>query len=301
LDLLEGCCDDDPDERPRDAATLAEQIAARQGGAAEAPRAPEPASPLAAPRLPAPRAFTNSLQMAFVFVQAGTFRMGGGGGKAGDQPCTVPHDFYMGVHPVTQGQWLELMGNNPSWFSRGGEGKDRVKHVPDADLRQFPVESVSWEDAQAFLDRLNAREKDGEWAYRLPTEAEWEYACRGRAASKEGCSYHYYLDRPANVLSSVDANIDGKRPERGAAKGPYLERTSKVGSYPPNWLGLFDMHGNVWEWCDDAFEGGSGRVLRGGSWDLRASSCRAAFRYQSAPFNRSSAIGFRVVRVPAGR
>ena len=109
---------------------------------------------------------------------------------------------------------------------------------------------MSWDDVQEFLQKLNAREKDSGWMYRLPTEAEWEYACRGGASSKEECSYHFYLDKPTNDLSSTQANFNGNYPDGGAAKGPYLERTTKVGSYQPNRLGLYDMHGNVWEWSD---------------------------------------------------
>jgi formylglycine-generating enzyme required for sulfatase activity len=300
LDLLKGCCDDDPQERPQDAAALSEEIARSLSGpvAAAAPALAPPASSAAASARP--RACANSLQMSFMLVPAGTFWMGGGGGKAGAQQYAIGRDFYLGVYPVTQGQWLDLMGDNPSWFSRTGQGSALVKHVSDADLRQFPVECVSWEDAHAFLDRLNAQEKDRDWVYCLPTEAEWEYACRGGATSKEDCSYHFYLGRPANALSSAQANFDGKFPDGRAAKGPYLERTSRAGSYPPNALGLCDMHGNVWEWCEDSFDGGPAWVLRGGSWDLSGSRCRAAYRYRSAPSTRSSAIGFRIARVPSG-
>jgi formylglycine-generating enzyme required for sulfatase activity len=301
LDLLESCCDDDPDERPRDAGTLAQEIGRSLAVPAEAVR-PPPAPLSSSSTAPArPRACTKTLQMSFMLVPAGTFWMGGGGGKAGAQQYAVGRDFYLGVHPVTQGQWMDLMGDNPSWFSRTGQGKAHVKGVSDADLRQFPVESVSWEDAREFLERLNAREKDPDWVYCLTTEAEWEYACRGGATSREDCSFHFYLGRPSNALSSAQANFDGKYPDGRAAKGPYLERTSKVGSYPPNALGVCDLHGNVWEWCEDSFDGGPARVLRGGSWDLPGSRCRAAYRYRSAPSTRSSAIGFRVARVPSGR
>src|SRR5262249_55726862 len=152
---------------------------------------------------------TNTIGMKFVRVPRGKFWMGGGGGKAGDRQVDIPQDFYLGVHEVTQGQWQALMGNNSSWFSRTGDGKDPVKDIPDAALRRFPVESVSWEDAQEFIKQLNAREKNqlGEWVYRLPLEAEWEYACRGGASSKEDCSFDFYLDRPTNDLSSEQANF----------------------------------------------------------------------------------------------
>src|SRR5438270_2722113 len=104
--------------------------------------------------------------------------------------------------------------------------------------------------------------------YRLPSEAEWEYACRGGATSEEECSYHFYFDRPTNDLSSDQANFNGNYPFGKAPKGKYLERPTRVGAYPPNKLGLCDMHGNVWQWCADAVsEGGSVRVLRGADPD----------------------------------
>jgi formylglycine-generating enzyme required for sulfatase activity len=240
-----------------------------------------------------PVAFTSTLlQMPFVLVPAGTFWMGGEGGKPSDRPVTIPHHFYLGVYPVTQGQWQILMPDNPSpsWFSRTGGGKDQVKGISDADLRQFPVDCVSWEDAQEFLRRLNTNEPNGGWTYRLPTEAEWEYACREGAASKEECSHDFYLDQPSDTLSSSQANF-----------GNNLGRTSKVGSYRPNQLGICDLHGNVWEWCEDSHGGGSGRVLRGGCWYYDASSCRAAYPYNGAPSARRSDLGLRVARVPSGK
>ena len=208
--------------------------------------------------------------------------MGGGGAKHGDRQVTIPHEFYLGVFPVTQAQWQAVMGNNPSHFSDGGD---------------FPVEQVSWEDAQQFIAKLNARESGSGWLYRLPTEAQWEYGCRGGLSSKEECAHHFYFDRPGNALSSTQANFNGNHPEGGAAKGPYLQRTSKVGSYKPNRLGLYDMHGNVWEWCEDV--AGSARVVRGGSWDSSGSYCQAAYRNSCAPADRDDDLGFRLARVPS--
>ncbi len=163
------------------------------------------------------------------------------------------------------------------------------------------METVSWDDAQAFIKKLNEREKGSGWLYRLPTEAEWEYACRGGATSEEECSYHFYLDKPTNDLSSEQANFNGNNPFGNAPKGKYLERTTKVGSYKPNKLGLYDMHGNVWQWCADLHESGFGRVIRGGSWDISASRCRAANRGGSAPADRFIIVGFRLARVPSGK
>src|SRR5208282_5012685 len=104
-----------------------------------------------------------------------------------------------------------------------------------------------------FIQELNKREKAASgWLYRLPTEEEWEYACRGGASSKDDCAFDFYFDQPTNALSSTQANFNGNHPAGSAAKGPYLQRTTKVGSYQPNRLGIHDPHGNVWEWTDSA-------------------------------------------------
>jgi len=156
---------------------------------------------------------------------------------------------------------------------------------------------VSWEDAQEFIKRLNENERGRGYVYRLPTEAEWEYACRGGATSEEECSYHFYLDRPTNDLSSEQANFDGNFPFGKAPKGKYLGRPTRVGAYPSNKLGLCDMHGNVWQWCADAIPGGSDRVRRGGSWGHVGTLCQAAIRLSGAPTLRHLNIGFRLARV----
>jgi formylglycine-generating enzyme required for sulfatase activity len=209
----------------------------------------------------------------------------------------MPHEFYLGVYTVTQGQWQDVMGSNPSWFSRTGGGRDKVKDSSEADLKQFPVESVSWEDVQEFIRKLHEQEPaPSGWVYRLPTEEEWEYACRDGARSQEECSFDFYFDRPTNDLSSTQANFDGNYPAGSAAKGPYLERTTKVGSYPPNRLGFYDLHGNVWEWTDSVE--GSGRVDRGGGWNIGGTRCRAADRHWDAPTFRYDFLGFRLARVP---
>jgi formylglycine-generating enzyme required for sulfatase activity len=135
--------------------------------------------------------------------------------------------------------------------------------------------------------------------YRLPTEAEWEYACRGGVTSKQDCSFDFYFEQPTNDLSSQQANFNGNHPAGQASKGPYLERTSKVGSYKPNRLGICDLHGNVWEWCEDSYgDGASDRVIRGVSWYSDGSSCRAAHRAGRAPSGRHYYLGFRLARVP---
>jgi formylglycine-generating enzyme required for sulfatase activity len=243
--------------------------------------------------------FVNSMGMEFVPVKQGTFWMSKDG-KNAQQEVTISKDFYLGKYPVTQAQWQAVMGYNPSNFSRTGGGK--VEDISDEDLKQFPVEMVLWNDVQEFLTKLNALEKNSGWAYRLPTEAEWEYACRGGApTSKEECSFDFYFAKPTNDLSSDQANFNGNFPAGNAPKGPYLARPCKVGSYPPNKLGLYDMHGNVCQWCEDSYHEGSGRVIRGGSWGARASSCRAAFRGRGPSGKYSPICGFRLARVPSGK
>ncbi len=236
--------------------------------------------------------------MTFVPLPKGTFYMGWGGddGKGGriqkGVKTEITEDFEIAVHDVTQGQWQAVMGENPSTFSRLGDGWNEVKNISDEELKLFPVENVSWDDAQAFLQKLNEKERGRGYLYRLPTEAEWEYACRGGATSEEECSHHFYFDKPTNDLSSEQANFN-------APKGKFLGRPTRVGAYPPNQLGLCDMHGNVWQWCNDLAEPGrSVRVIRGGSWIWVAGFCRAAYRNGDAPGFRIHDLGFRLARVP---
>jgi formylglycine-generating enzyme required for sulfatase activity len=236
------------------------------------------------------------LGMKFVKVPKGTFWMSKEGVNAQVQ-VTIERDFEMAAYTVTQEQWQAVMGNNQSYFSRQGGGQGKVQDVSDADLKRFPVESVSWNDVQDFLKKLNEQQKDKGWAYRLPSEAEWEYACRGAATSKEECSFDFYLEKATNDLTSAQANFIGGVPAGNGAKGPYLGRPTKAGSYVPNKLGLYDMHGNVWQWTATA-EGSYG-VVRGGSWNNWGSECRAASRYSGAPEDRLGILGFRLARVPS--
>jgi len=252
---------------------------------------------------PAPKiaaAQNEPLDMKFVKVLKGTFWMSEGGKNAQKQK-TIAADFELAAYTVTQAQWQEVMGDNPSYFSRQGEGNQAVQGISDEDLKRFPVELVSWDMVQEFLEKLNDREAGHGYTYRLPSEAEWEYACRGGATSKEDCSFDYYLDKASNDLSSNQANFNGGFPAGNGAKGPYLNRTTKVGSYRPNKLGLYDMHGNLWQWCSDLYDAaGSVRVIRGGSWNYIGRICRAAERDKFAPSNRHNLLGFRLARVPSG-
>jgi formylglycine-generating enzyme required for sulfatase activity len=237
----------------------------------------------------------DSVLMTFVRLPKGSFYMGGGGGKAGMR-TEIEEDFEIAVHDVTQGQWEAIMGNNPSWFSRKGNGRNSVLDISDEELKLFPVEQVSWDDVQAFLKKLNEKERGRGYLYRLPSDAEWEYACRGGATSLEECSYHFYLDKPTNDLSSEQANFDGNHPFGEAPKGPYLQRPTRVGAYPSNKLGLCDMHGNVWQWTNTAER--SGRVSRGGGWSLDGSLYPSAFSFWYTPAVRNFDLGFRLARVP---
>jgi formylglycine-generating enzyme required for sulfatase activity len=216
--------------------------------------------------------------------------------------------FYLGIHEVTQKQFEKVMGYSPSYFSanamgkpgasyetwsKPGGGKDKVKDLPGTG--DFPVENVSWVEAVEFCKKLSAlpEEQKAGRLYRLPSEAEWEYACRGEASS-------YQVFHCGNRLSSEQANFRGTMPYGGAAQGPWLERTCKVGSYKRNGFGLYDMHGNVWEWCSDPYEyeGDRGfRVRRGGSWGEGGEQCRSAIRLRRAPEDHRWNLGFRAVLV----
>ncbi len=240
---------------------------------------------------PSGPSFTNSIGQKFVLIPAGSFMMGSPTSepKRDDDErqhrVTISKPFYMQTTEVTQGQWQAVMGSNPSHFSSCGD--------------DCPVEQVSWNDAQEFIRRLNA--KEGTNQYRLPTEAEWEYACRAGTTTPFAFG---------SCLSTNQANYDGNYPLPGCNKGAYRGSTVSAGSFAPNSWGLHDMHGNVWEWCRDRYgdypsgsvtdpagpSSGSFRVNRGGSWFFNARDCRSAYRSRSDPGGRSFDLGFRLAR-----
>jgi formylglycine-generating enzyme required for sulfatase activity len=222
---------------------------------------------------PAP-SITNSLNMTFIYIPPGEFMMG----SPKDEPerdddetqhrVTLTKGFYMQTTEVTQGQWKAVMGgwfykNNPSYFKDCGD--------------DCPVESVSWNDVQDFIKKLNQKEGKN---YRLPTEAEWEYACRA------GTTTAYFWGDKADCSKANYGDLSN------GCKGKNPGKTMKVSSFPPNAWGLYDMHGNVFEWCQDWYgdyptdsvtdpdgpDNGSDRVLRGGDWFFSSADCRSASR-----------------------
>jgi formylglycine-generating enzyme required for sulfatase activity len=259
------------------------------------------------------RVITNSLGMKLARIPAGKFLMGSPAGEAERDPEELQHEvviskpFYMGVYEVTQAQYQKVTGQNRSHFNaKNGGGPDH------------PVEQVRWGEAVNFCKRLSGlpEERKAGRTYRLPTEAEWEYACRAGTTTP----FHF-----GKGLSSTQANCNGDYPYGDAARGPYLKKTAKVGSYAPNAWGLYDMHGNVAEWCSDWYDpdyykkspkedptgpakgvlstgypGQFFRVVRGGCWLDEARGCRAAYRSRLQPSEPYRLVGIRVVCVVAG-
>jgi formylglycine-generating enzyme required for sulfatase activity len=249
------------------------------------------ANPVHSAQNPAKR-FTNALGMTFVYISAGAFSMGSPDTIAFHHPDECLQDviiskgFYIQNTEVTQRQWVKVMGANPAVYQRGGDS--------------HPVENISWNEAVEFIKRV--REVTQSPGYRLPREAEWEYACRA------GTTTAYAF---GNCLKTNQANFDGSNPLPGCPRGQYRQRTVPVASFSPNAWGVFDMHGNVWEWCGDWYgprasdnrvltdpkgpETGRKRVIRGGSWSFLAHDCRSANRDRAAPHIRLPDIGLRLV------
>jgi formylglycine-generating enzyme required for sulfatase activity len=254
------------------------------------------------------RRVMNALGMELALIPAGRFRMGSTRTEVGHESCeeprhevTISRPFYLGVCPVTQGQFGQVMGRNPSFFD---EFRSAHPGTPG-----HPVEQVTWYDAVEFCDRLSAmpQERAARRTYRLPTEAEWEYACRADTTTPFSFGA---------TLTDADANCDATSPYGGARHGRFPDTTTPVGRYPTNPWGLCDMHGNVYEWCADWYMGtyyrrspkvdppgpavGVQRVIRGGSWLIYPRYCRSALRNDWEPdLSNSDAnnhmIGFRVV------
>ncbi|MCC5877068.1 MAG: SUMF1/EgtB/PvdO family nonheme iron enzyme [Candidatus Sumerlaeia bacterium] len=244
----------------------------------------------------------GNIYLTMVRIPAGEFVMGSPDDERGrfsnegpQTNVTLTQDFYMGKYPVTQTQWQALMGSNPSYFS------NRLIN---------PVEMVSWHDAQAFITALNAHISatgQGPAAMRLPTEAEWEYAARGGTTTR----FYFGDSLDCNDLHQDCAagSIPGNRSDFMWWAGNSNGRTQPVGLMRPNAFGLHDMHGNVWEWCEDRYfdslaggsvtdptgpSSGSYRVRRGGSWFHDAWDSRSANRTGSPPSSRGNTFGFRL-------
>jgi formylglycine-generating enzyme required for sulfatase activity len=254
--------------------------------------------------------------MKLKLIPAGEFLMG----AADDEPeaqsdekpqhkVRITRPFYLGVFEVTQKEYKTIIGTNPSHFSATGGGQATVARM---NTDGFPVENVSWLDATAFCNKLSEREglKPCYWVsgepsvdgtgYRMPTEAEWEYACRAGTITPFAFG---------TTITPNDANFNGNATYNGSAVGGNLGRTTVVGSNRPNAFGLHDMHGNVWEWCQDWYVESltataplnsvqsAGRVIRGGGWSGSPQWCRSADRSGRAPGLRNYSLGFRVARV----
>jgi serine/threonine protein kinase len=207
--------------------------------------------------------------------------------------------FWLAKYPVTQEQWITVMGNNPSWFRADGDGKEAVKAF---DTSRHPVENVCWDNpdhkefsVQEFLRKMNASVEApaamGRGRFVLPHENEWEYACRGGKGNEQ--PYYFGI-----ALKGDYSNCDGNYPFGTTATGDYKKRTTQVGEYEniaPHPWGLCDMSGNVYQWCENKYkEDGENRVVRGGSLDDHAIGCRAAYRIDYAPDIRYGNIGCRV-------
>ncbi len=255
---------------------------------------------------------TNSLGMKLALIPAGEFVMGSPESEREREHSEYQHrvritkGFYLSIFEVTQAEYERLIGTNPSRFSPGGGGKEKVEGL---DTDRFPVECVSREDAVEFCRKLSAlpEETAAGRVYRLPTEAEWEYACRAGTTTP----FHF-----GSQLNGREANCDGSAPYGTTTKGPFLQRPTTVGSYARNAFGLYDMHGNLCEWCSDWYDGeyyesspdsdpqgpsqGTDGVIRGGGWFYDARYCRSAQRSGSVPMLRSNFLGFRVVADPSG-
>jgi len=264
--------------RKQDAAPVPKKVVRRK---IEKPAEPRPGEKI-----------SNSFGMEFVYLNAGIFTMGSPDSEPGRKndenqyKVTLTKGVYLQTTEVTQGQWKAVMGSNPSYCKECGENS--------------PVERVSWHDVKEFIRKLNQME--GVNKYRLPTEAEWEFACRAGSTTafsngeitELGC----VQDSTPDAIGWYCGNSNGK--------------THPVAQKKQNAWGLYDMHGNVYEWCRDwagnypsasatdpkGPSKGSYRVLRGGSWDSKSKNCRSAHRGYYVPDQRDDRLGFRLLRDP---
>ena len=235
----------------------------------------------------------NGVPLEMVKIPSGSFTMGSpdnekdrDSNEGPQHRVTIGYDFYMGKFEVTHRQWQAVTGSYQSYFNGCNE---------------CPVGGVSWNKAQEFIKKLNAI-NDG-YTYRLPSEAEWEYACR--AGTTTAFSF-------GDSLSSIQANFDGNYPYGNAQSGQNLRTATKVGSYQPNVFGLYDMNGNVWEWCEDVYQDSydnlpadgsanlskgdlGSRILRGGSWAIEGHYLRSSKRGRGTPDESFANFGFRLV------
>ncbi|MEW6261813.1 MAG: formylglycine-generating enzyme family protein [Thermodesulfobacteriota bacterium] len=233
--------------------------------------------------------FTNTIGQKFVLIPPGNFISGsptdelGRSSDEGRRQVTISRSFYLQTTEVTQAQWRAIMDNNPSHFKTCGD--------------DCPVENVSWDDVQAYISRLNA--KEGTTKYRLPTAAEWEYAARAGATTSFA----------NGNIKETECGHDPSLDLIGWYCGNSNKSTHPVARKQANAWGLYDLSGNVWEWCQDWYAlyptdyhltdppgpaSGSFRIYRGGSWDSKARYCRSAFRLGNAPGTRSDTVGFRL-------
>lgn len=278
---------------------------------------------------------TNSIGMKLKLIPAGEFLMGSpadetdGSDNEAQHRVKLTKPFYLGIHEVTRGEFAAFVSDTKykteaESDGKGGYGFDelgKVAQKPEYTWRSpgfsqtddHPVVNVSWNDAQKFIDWLKRTEGK---QYRLPTEAEWEYSCRADSATK------YWNGNDAEKLALIGNVADGTAKAKysnwvAIAATDGFVFTGPVGSFSPNSFGLYDMHGNVWEWCSDWYSDayytsspgsdpsgpstGSRRVLRGGSWNGSAGSCRSANRRGNAPSLRNSNFGFRLALSPSGK
>jgi formylglycine-generating enzyme required for sulfatase activity len=254
------------------------------------------------------RTWTNSIGMKLTYIPAGEFTMGCSRNEKdrdndeGRHRVKLTKPFMMGTTEVTGAQWKAVMGtteiSGAQW--KAVPGNTPIYFTGNEDQ---PIDPVNWEEAAAFCKKLS--EKEGR-TYRLPTEAEWEYACRAGTTTPFNTG---------ETINTDQANYNGNYPYGNGRQGVDRHKTTAVGSFPPNAWGLYDMHGNVWEWCSDWYgpyrgsqtdpQGppkGEYRVDRGGSFFFGAVSCTSAFRDRHSPDNRGIGfgVGFRVVCAVSG-